>query len=329
VPQSPKLLLAIAVLAMAPVSPDPQIAFASNRDGNWEIYVGDADGQRQTRLTRLDAQDRFPLWSPDRSRIAFGSQIGGERWDLWVMNADGTAPHALATDIVAKGFREWSHDGTRIVFAATVKGDIDIYSVEVATGKIARLTDSPGDDRDPTWSRDGRRIAFSSMRDGNAEIYLMDADGKEQRRLTNHPARDISPAWSRDGATIAFTSTRDSTGRGGDVWLARVADGNAERLTTGAHVTADALRFSPDGKHLAMQTANPDYDIQVVRMSDRQRRAVGNSPFYDGQFSWSPASDGLAFISGRGGIDALYVTDLAGTVRRITTTASLNPAWSP
>jgi Tol biopolymer transport system component len=328
-PESSRLLFAFAVLSMAPASPEPQIAFASNRDGNWEIYVSEADGQNQRRLTRLDSQDRFPLWSPDRSRIAFGSQVSGDHWELWVMNANGSAPRMLATDIVAKGFREWSHDGARIVFAATVKGNIDIYSVEVATGTVARLTDAPGDDRDPTWSRDDRQVAFSSMRDGSAEIYLMDADGKRQRRLTNHPARDGSPAWSPDGGTIAFTSTRDSTGRGGDVWLARVADGTAERLTRGAHVTNDALRFSPDGKHLAMQTANPDYDIQVVRLSDRRRRAVGSSAFYDGQFSWSPAGDGLAFISARGGIEALYLTDLAGKVRRITGTAALNPEWSP
>jgi Tol biopolymer transport system component len=305
----------------------PQIAFASHRDGNWEIYLTDADGQQQTRLTQRDAQDRFPRWSPDRSRIAFGSQVGGDHWELWVMNVNGAKPRFLATQIVAKGFRQWSHDGTRIIFAAKVDDNIEIFSVEVASGRLKRLTRSPGEDSDPTWSPDDSHIAFSSTRDGNSEIYMMRADGTDPRRLTNHAALDRSPVWSPDGSRIAFISARAGDR---DVYLVRVEDGRMERLTTDAHATNDALRWSPDGSYIAVQTAVRDnYDIQLVRVADHERNAVASSPAYDGQFSWSPASDQLAFISGRDGVDAVYVTDLTGKQRRLTNTSSLNPEWSP
>jgi len=115
--------------AVLPGPSTSRIAFASHRDANWEIYLADADGAHQTRLTRRDPQDRFPLWSPDRSRIAFGSQVGGDHWELWVMNVDGSNPRQLAARIVPKGHRQWSHDGTRIVFAANVEGDAEIFSV--------------------------------------------------------------------------------------------------------------------------------------------------------------------------------------------------------
>src|SRR3954464_3430553 len=94
--------------AVPPGASTPQIAFASDRDANWEIYLMDADGGHQTRLTRRDPQDRFPVWSPDRSQIAFGSQVGGDHWELWVMNVDGSEPRRLAPQIVAKGHRQWS-----------------------------------------------------------------------------------------------------------------------------------------------------------------------------------------------------------------------------
>lgn len=305
----------------------PRIAFASHRDGNWEIYVMDADGQRQTRLTNREPQDRFPLWSPNQSAIAFGSQAGGDHWELWVMNADGTNPRFLATDIAAKGHRQWSRDGTRIVFAARVKGDVEIFSVEVASGRLTRLTNSPGEDANPSWSPDDGRITFSSTRDGNPEIYVMRADGTQPRRLTNHAALDGSPAWSPDGSGIAFVSTREGAG---DVYLVRVDDGHLERLTTGAHATKDALRWSPNASHIAVQVARGDnYDIQLVRMADRERTTVVGSPGFDGQFSWSPAGDQLAFISGRDGVDAVYVTTLAGKQSRLSATSSLNPEWSP
>src|SRR6185503_9399899 len=101
-----------------------------------EIYTSDPEGRLQTRLTTSESQDRFPLWSPDRTRIAFGSQVGGDHWELWVMNADGAVPRSLATQIVAKGSREWSHDGTRIVFAAEVADNVDLFIVDVQSGRL-------------------------------------------------------------------------------------------------------------------------------------------------------------------------------------------------
>src|SRR5688500_18620798 len=106
--------------AVKPGTSASRIAFASSRDGNWEIYSTEIDGRVQTRLIRREAQDRFPMWSHDRTLIAFGWQVGGDLWDIRVMNEDGSAPRSLATQIVAKGSRQWSHDCTRIVFAARV-----------------------------------------------------------------------------------------------------------------------------------------------------------------------------------------------------------------
>lgn len=243
------------------------------------------------------------------------------------MNADGTKPRFLATQIAAKGHRQWSHDGTRIVFAAKVENNFEIFSVEVASGRLTQLTNSAGENGDPSWSPDDKRIAFSSTRDGNSEIYVMRADGTEPQRITHHAAADERPAWSPDGSRIAFVSTRDGDR---DVYTLRVEDARLERLTTGAHATRDGVRWSPNGAYIAVQTAERDnYDIQIVRMSDGQRWTVAGTPAYDGQFSWSSSSDQLAFISGRDGFDAVYVTDLSGKQSRLSTTASLNPEWSP
>ncbi len=76
---------------MSPVySPDgDQIAFISNRDGNFEIYVMDSDGSDPVRLTNSVDEDYSPRWSPDGSRIAFGSGPYGE-WEVFIINADGS-----------------------------------------------------------------------------------------------------------------------------------------------------------------------------------------------------------------------------------------------
>ena len=81
-------------------SPAPAIAFASHRDGNWEIYTTDDRGN-ETRLTRRDGHTRFPLWSPDRSQIAFATQRSepGDGWDFWVMEADGKNQRRLCSGL--------------------------------------------------------------------------------------------------------------------------------------------------------------------------------------------------------------------------------------
>ena len=72
------------------VSPDgSQVAFMSQRDGNWEIYTSDLQGSNLKRLTSDPANDGLPVWSPDGLSIAFGSDRGGV-WAIWVMNADGS-----------------------------------------------------------------------------------------------------------------------------------------------------------------------------------------------------------------------------------------------
>lgn len=162
-------------------SDTPKIAFASKRDGNWEIYVMDADGRRQTRLTTSALPDRFPVWSPDGGKIAFGSERAG-KWELWVMNADGSNPTRLTQDVVAKAPRSWSSDGKRIVFKSNRAGNREIYSVEVDGAQLTRLTNNSSDDQSPSWSPDGSRIAFTSWRDGNPEIYVMRWDGARQER---------------------------------------------------------------------------------------------------------------------------------------------------
>ena len=82
------LLLGVlsSVWAKAPVT--AKIAFASNRDGNSEIYIMNPDGSQQVNLTQHPAADFDPAWSPTGEQILFNSNRDGQ-WDLYLMDADG------------------------------------------------------------------------------------------------------------------------------------------------------------------------------------------------------------------------------------------------
>jgi len=98
------VLLLINVQAQAPQQ--AQIAFQSNRDGNQEIYVMDADGKNQRRLTNNPAEDGYPAWSPDGQRIAFGTYRDGN-WEVYVMDADGENPRNLTDHPADDMFPDW------------------------------------------------------------------------------------------------------------------------------------------------------------------------------------------------------------------------------
>ena len=87
-----------------------QIVFTSNRDGDWDIYVMDADGGNVRQLTDHPASDGSPDWSPDGSRIAFDSTRDGD-WDIYVMDADGGNVRQLTDDPAfsrSDGYPAWS-----------------------------------------------------------------------------------------------------------------------------------------------------------------------------------------------------------------------------
>lgn len=176
------------------------IAFASDRDGDFEIWLIDTAGRNARQLTDNTVMDTSPAWSPDGSRIAFVSNRDGND-EIYSMNADGGDVRRLTnTPAASESFPAWSPDGLRISFDSDRGGNWDIYVTDRDGSNQQPLTDHLSDDWITSWSPDGQQIAFESKRDGNYELYVMDVDGRRQQRLTQNTIHDGAPKWSPAGS---------------------------------------------------------------------------------------------------------------------------------
>jgi len=102
-----------------------KIAFTSNRDGNQEVYVMNADGSNQTNLSSNPANDLAPTRSPDGTKIAFTSNRDGNQ-QIYVMNADGTNQTRISNNNANDNIPRWSPDGTKIAFQTDRDGNVEV-----------------------------------------------------------------------------------------------------------------------------------------------------------------------------------------------------------
>ena len=281
-----------------------QIVFSTTRHPRTEIYVMDADGGNQERLTDNRAYDKYPTWSPDRENIAFVSDRDGWGPQIYVMDARGKRAIKLTDTPEGKGDPDWSPNGEKIAFTSWDGQDWwrrenpRIIVMDANGNNAFKLTDG----EHPSWSPEGRRIAFASGSEFDDQIFVIGINGGKRERVTKSKAIKGTPAWSPDGKRIAYMALTLEDGFY-QIYVIGVDGKNRVRLTHNLEYHMDPT-WSPDGRLIAYVWSphihlNPPAKIRLMAADGKYIKQLsgdhnGNEYFPDfgpGVLAVSPASN--------------------------------------
>jgi serine/threonine protein kinase len=328
-------------------SPDGQtIAYVSDRDGNFEIYLQQISGGTAINLTKNPAADIQPAFSPDGRQIAFVSDRSGTSeilhaapglpvagGDIWIMPALGGA----ARRIVERGESpSWTPDGSALVY---VHGTF-------RNAHIARIPASGGESRDipieepyvqryfyPRLSDDGRWLLYQN---GN-QIEVVAAAGGKPKVL----AVGQYPAWGAGSTTVLYTN--GASGKGRSIWRAPFSlakgelAGDPQPLTFGSMGDVGAAA-SRDGKVVAFAAVDESLDLEEIPFDAESGRVTGTAQVLTpgnnrvGFFDASPDGKAVVFSANRGEGADLFRVDPPALPVELTRTPNYsddNPVWSP
>jgi Tol biopolymer transport system component len=319
-------------------SPDgAQFAFASNRNGNFDIYVRRVEGGQEVNVTSDPAEDFQPALSPGGDSVAFvstrssrsgmikiGSAFGFEfrtfGGDVWLAPALGGRARRLAPD---GNFPAWHPDGKRIAYVSGRERHRSILEVAAEAGTPRTLLPSGEAVREivrVAYSPSGSWLSFESAAGGGeGEVFLMPARGGPPSFLVHGTGH----AWDASGNRIYFL-TRDPTG--GTRLLSSEVDEATGRLrgrprTVGlmTGILRD-LAVSRDGRRLALSEIEGSMNLTQLPLAPGgggpggPEKELSSGRVIDRYPGYSPDGKRIAFASNRLGPEQLWVMDLAKRV---------------
>jgi TolB protein len=271
------LLTAPAALAGGRGEGGGKVVFASNRaDGSRELYVVNADGSGEHRLTFNDLFERGPSWSPGGRRVAFAGLAPDGNWDIYTVDASGGDLRRLTSGPERDDNPRWTEDG-RIVWQ---HGPFFCPCTEwIMNADGSRQTQLPlaGNILTADPSPHGDKIAYATDSGGSWSLHVAKLNGRGDRQITTGPAAfgDFNPRWSPDGDDLSFL--RDDNGNYNDVY---VVDANGKELHQVVATPSDNelwQTWSADGRSILYQSGN-DARIRSVSLADGTISDVNTTP---------------------------------------------------
>lgn len=258
-----------------------KIVYVSHLEDDLEIFVMDVNGNNAIQLTNNTAEDMYPSWSHNGTKIAFLSDRNGEM-GIYIMNADGSEQKLIKANTFA--IPAWSNNDKKLLITEDIENGRLLKTVNIENGIETLIITGSKSDGYGKWASTGTYIVFESNRDGDSEIYSVNtADSSHLKRLTENPNLDEWPSWSKDSKQIAYTSGVEGNK---DIWIMNADGTNKQKVTEDITIGDSFPSWSPDNKRIifATFTDNVAPEIYVIDIEQKSITKLGNGSGPD----WSP-----------------------------------------
>jgi len=261
------------------------------------------------------------------SQIAFVSSGSGNK-EIYICEFDGSNISQFTRNRAITLSPAWSSDGRWIAYTSYIKGNPDLYIVNVRDRSMSVVA-KKGMSITPAWVPGKFELAATLSYSGDQDIYLLTGTGKEIKRLTKEWGSDVSPTWSPDGEKMAFVSSRSGTPQ---IYVQDIDTGNVERITFyGRYNTQPS--WSPKGDKIAYSGMNGGkHNIYTIGLNGKDPVQLTINSGDNESPSWSPDGSLIVFSSTREGPSRIFVMTAFGTDQRRLLAISgeqTNPKWSP
>lgn len=316
-------------------SPDgSKIAFASDRNGNFDVFVMSANGGAAKRLTTHSVSETPTTFTPDGKSVLFNASIqdpaesamfpSGSMTELYTVNVEGgktrqllaTPAEMVCYDKAGKFFlyqdRKGGEDEWRKHHTSSITRDL--WKCDLTTGKHTNLTDRAGEDRNPVLAADGSTVYFLSERNGGSfNVYSFDLNNpskvKAVTAFKTHPVRFLSADKSN---TLCFTYdgeiyTQAQGKSPNKVKINVVRDDENKPAVMRNSSGARGATVSPDGKQMAFVVRG---EVFVTSVEYNTTKKITNTAAAENGVTWHADSRKIAYASERDGNWQLYTAEI-------------------
>ncbi|MBI5958437.1 MAG: PD40 domain-containing protein [Chloroflexi bacterium] len=283
-------------------SSEGELVFMSDRDGDWDLYLLDKEGELHNLTAESDAHEYYPGFTFDGEQISMFSTATGD------------------------------------VTPARVNTDGSNFKTQSMIESIMSVLTEGNTDWDPAWDPGGDRLAWNKVLPGmppKIDLFVSDANGENRVQITDDNALEGMHAWSPDGTELAYVSLGDNSKY--NTYKINVFDKTAVRLTD--HNTNDYQPFwSTDGSKILVifsfrvAMVDGETEMSVMNADGSDLHSLGEDEVFSGDLTYSPYGGEVAYVSNETGYWHIYLMDADGSnVRQLTEGESNNlyPAWRP